>query len=123
MEHRTRVKVEAGIAVGLLLVVISMLFAKHAGAQEHPAFGARHTTTLILEVEVADVAKLEAKAIDILRTKYGKTLTEARELLRVDGKLDVARCIEWVTLNAVTSVVQYQATNVTVANEHPQEQP
>ena len=60
---------------------------------EHPAFGPRHISQLSLEIEVADIAKLEAKAVDILRTKYGKTLDEARAMVRVDWKTDVARCI------------------------------
>ena len=109
------------VAVIVIFVLGMLLGAKIATAQEHPAFGTRHTSTLILEVEVPDITKLEAKAIDILRTKYGKTLEQARAALRIDGKIDVARCIEFVTINAVQSVAQYSATNVTVGNEHPAE--
>jgi hypothetical protein len=107
----------------LAAIVIFMLGmiagAKLASAEEHPAFGAKHTSTLILEIEVADIPKLEAKAIEILRTKHGQTLEQARAAVRIEGKTDVARCIEFVTINAVQSVAQYTATNVAVGNQHP----
>src|SRR5688572_19446629 len=104
------------LAVVLIFLLGMIAGAKVASAEEHPAFGSKHTSTLILEIEVTDIPKLEAKAIEILRTKHGQTLEEARAAVRIDGKTDVARCIEFVTINAVQSIAQYTATNVAVGN-------
>lgn len=88
-------------------------------SEEHPAFGAIHTTELKVESTVVDIPKLEAKAVDILRTKYGLTLAEARDKVRIDGKTDVARCLEYLYINAVTSVVQARVEVTVVAEQHP----
>lgn len=124
MTHTKRTAIEGAIAFALALVLLFMLVNDANGQEEpHPAFGAAHKLSLIGEIEVDDIPKIEAKAIDILRTKLGKTLDEARAMVRVDDKTDVARCIEFVTINAVMGVVQYRAVNVTVANEHPVQEP
>ncbi len=121
MTHAKRTAIEGAIAFALGIILLSML-VHSAASEDHPAFGSRHTSTLIVETEVDDIPKLEAKAIDVLRTKHGLTLEEARSRVRIDGRTDVARCIEVVTINAVQSVAQYRAVNVTVGNQHPEGQ-
>lgn len=135
MQHRTRVKYEAAAAVVLLFIALAMLmWARDANSQEtvpepavaeHPAFGARHVSHLTVRSNVADIPKLEAKAVEILRrpgtvTGERMTLPEARAVVRVDGKTDVARCLEIVITDRLRGIVQADVSGVRLANEHPE---
>lgn len=95
-----------------------------AMAQEpdHPAFAPHQSSTLAVESEVADIPKLEAKAVDVLRAKYGLTLEEARAQVRIDGKTDVARCLEYVIINAMAGIAQARVVASVVGNQHPEAQ-
>ena len=86
----------------------------------YTVFGPEHTSQLTVESNVPDIAKLEAKAVDILRTKSGLTLAEARAKVRIDGKTDVARCLEYVIMDALQKITQAEVVGITVANQHPQ---
>lgn len=106
--------------VAALLIILAVISAKALAQEpEHPAFGARHISTLVVESDVADVVKLEAKAVDVLRTKYGLTLDEARAKVRIDGKTDVARCLEHVIINALAGIAQAEVVGSVVGNQHP----
>jgi len=111
---------------GFVLVMFWSVLASIAVGQEapiepeHPAFGQRHTSTLVVESQVADIPKLEAKAVEVLRAKYGLTLDEARAKVRVDGKTDVARCLEHVIINALAGIAQAEVVASVVGNQHPE---
>lgn len=105
-----------------LVATMTMLTAASYSQEEHPAFAAHQSSTLAVESEVADVPKLEAKAVDVLRTKYGLTLEEARAKLRVEGKTDVARCLEYVIINALAGIAQARVVASVVGNQHPEAQ-
>lgn len=87
----------------------------------HPAYGPHHISTLTVESYVPDVPKLEQRVVDILRAADPTlTLADARAKLRINGKTDVARCLELLIIYAVDAPVQFEAMSTTVANEHPQ---
>jgi hypothetical protein len=104
------------------VAALALSMATSALAQDapHPAFGPTQTSILTVDAEVPDIPKLEAKAIDILRTKYGLTLAEAREKVRIDGKTDVARCLEYVVINALNGITQATVVGISIQQEHPQ---
>jgi hypothetical protein len=104
-----------GIALFWLLLIAGTALAQ----DDHPAFGPTHHTAITADAEVADIPKLEAKAIDILRTKYGLTLAEARDKVRIDGRTDVARCLEFVYINALQGIAQAKVVATAIANQHP----
>lgn len=63
--------------------------------------------TANIHMEVTDVKKVEAKAIAIVRNKDGLTLAEAQALFRVNGKTNVARCVEYIIRDAVFNASPY----------------
>jgi|GEM_PF-6508002 len=107
------------LAIAATLTILSAVVASQ---EEHPAFGTQHTSTLVVESQVSDIVKLEAKAVDVLRAKYGLTLDEARAKVRVDGKTDVARCLEYVIINALAGIAQAEVVASVVGNQHPEAQ-
>lgn len=119
MQHRQRANIEIAIAIALVVLVASLAIRQALAQDQHPAFGPHQTTQLTVETDVGDIQKLEAKAVDVLRTRYGLTLTEARAKVRLDGKTDVARCLEFVIINALAGISQAKVVGSVVANEHP----
>lgn len=119
MQHRHRANIEIAIAIVLALLVASVAIRQALGEDVHPAFGSHHTSNLSLDSEVPDIQKLEAKAVEVLRAKYGLTLSEARAKVRIDGKTDVARCLEFVIINALAGITQANVTASVVAEAHP----
>jgi hypothetical protein len=126
------------IAYCLAAAMALVLLAKCALAQDadHPAFARFQISTLVVESDTADIPKLEAKAVEILRrpgtvTGEQMTLTEARAQVRLDangkpdprGRTDVARCIEIVITDRLRGIVQARVSGVRVASEHPEVQP
>lgn len=87
---------------------------------EHPAFGPTHTSLLTVQSVVPDIPKLEQRVVDILRAQDpALTSAQARAKLRIDGKTDVALCLELLIIYQVGLPVQFEAVTITVANEHP----
>ena len=132
---QTKQTAREGILCATLAVILLGILISHAAGQDsHPAFGAKQTSVLTVETDTADIPKLEAKAIEILRrvgTVTGETMTlaEARAKVRVDangnpdskGRTDVARCVEIVVTDRLRGIVQTRVEGVTVANQHPTE--
>ena len=102
-----------------ILSILHMAWALAAEPEPHPAFGQHHLTNVRVESSVPDIKKLEDKAVTILREKYGLTLEEARAKVRIEGKTDVALCLEFVFINALVAVAQAEVSVVTVENAHP----
>lgn len=124
MDDLKKLKIALGIAAAFVLLGLAMFAATVASAQDHPAFGTHHVSQLIVTSDVPDVPKLEAKAVEILRrvgTVTGETMTlaEARAKVRIDGKTDVARCLEIVIIDRLRGIAQARVVGTTVANEHP----
>lgn len=114
------------IVLCLALLLLGFCAGKAYGQEvEHPAFGARHVTQLSVTSDVPDIAKLEGRAIDILRkpgTVTGEvmTLEEARAVVRIDGKTDVARCPEVIYAYQLRIVTQAVIDVARISNEHPE---
>lgn len=112
------------VYAGIFLLVIIAASAQDAPPPPppdyHPAYGPHHISTLTVESYVPDVPKLEQRVVDILRAADPTlTLADARAKLRINGKTDVARCLELLIIYAVDAPVQFEALSTTVANEHP----
>lgn len=105
----------------ILAICVALGFSQSIAQDEHPAFGNTQSAQLTVDAEVPDIPKLEAKAVDILRTKYGLTLDEARAKVRIDGKTDVARCLEYVVINALAGITQANVIGSTIVLQHPTE--
>jgi hypothetical protein len=105
----------------MTVAMLAILATLSAHAQEHPAFGTVHRTYMSVEAEVADIGKLETRAIDILvkPDHGGLTRDEARSKLRVDGKTDVARCLEVIYAYQLRIITQARVTASAIANQHP----
>ncbi len=105
------------IPMGLCLFGLALA----AYSQDHQAFGAHQEIVVTVTAEVPDIAKLEAKAVDILRKwDPALTLTAARAKVRVDGKTDVARCMEYVVINALGSITQAKVSGIRQEVQHPE---
>lgn len=115
----------AWIAAGLLTIIILCLVHR-ALAQDlpadHSAFSAHGVSSFSLEYDTLDIAKLEAKAVAVLREKSGLTLAEARGQVRVDGRTDVARCIEIIVPNHLKSITQATVIATVIGHQHPEPQ-
>lgn len=106
----------SAFAMGCFVGAISKA---HADEVEHPAFGSHQVTQITATAEV-DIPKAEAKAVDILR-KWDPSLTlaQARAKVRIDGKTDVARCMEYIYINAFDGITQAHVVGVRQENQHP----
>lgn len=105
------------------LVVIAQTTAPVPGAG---AFSSEGSAEYSIHYTVSDVPKLEAKAIAILRappdaggTGTPLTLAEAQARVRVGGRTDVARCIEFVVFDRMKGIVQAHIDAQTIHQEHP----
>lgn len=106
------------VAAALFLAATLLAWAIEARGQEdipHPAIS---ITSVQFESGVPDVAKLESRAVAILR-KRGKTLAEARALVRIDGQASPELCRAVIVDYALRSITQLQVTNVRVMQEMP----
>lgn len=120
MQDRKQI-IEAWIATAILAILI-LCVVRRALAQkpaDHSAFSAHGFAIMTVEYDTLDIPKLEAKAVDVLRTKSGLTLAEARAFLRVDGRTDVARCYEVIIPNHLKSITQGTVIGVRIENQHP----
>lgn len=109
-------------AMGIIIAAsMFALFAASVPAQEHPAFGAHQVIQLTITADVPDIPKLEARAVDILRRwDPSLTLAGARAKVRVDGKTDVARCLEYITVYQLQQVSQARITGIRQEAQHPE---
>jgi hypothetical protein len=101
------------------------------GAQEpeHPAFGPHQVIQLTITVDaldvagkpgVPDIAKIETKAVAILRAwDPSITLVDARAKVRVDGRTDVARCMEYIAIDRLNGISQAKVVGVRQEVQHP----
>lgn len=79
-----------------------------------PSIPLEYLTTQRLEItiqsEVPSVPKLKAKAISILRTRFGLSLAEAQEKLTLNGMTNVSLCNEYLIIDALAKVSQVKIT-------------
>lgn len=123
MQDRKQHIIEGWIAAVLLTILILCLVHRALAQEpppEHSAFSAHGFAVMTVEYDTLDIAKLEAKAVDVLRTKSGLTLAEARAFVRVDGRTDVARCYEVIIPNHLKSITQGTVLGVRIENQHPE---
>ena len=92
-----------------------------ASAQDHPAFEPAQRSMLTVESVTPDIPALESATLDLLTTRYGLTAEEALAKVRVDGKTDVARCIEFIVIEALRGISQATVIGTVVATQHPSE--
>lgn len=133
MQHSKRNMIEGSFAAVLAMILLSAI-VRHANGQDapappphpddHPAFLQLQKMTITVEPYVPDVPKLEQRLVDILRAADPTlTLAAAREKLRIDGKTDVARCLELLMIYVIDQPVQFDAVSITVASQHPEPTP
>jgi hypothetical protein len=106
----------------LFLIIGAWAVMLHA-QDDHPAFALKQRTYISVESDIPEggISKLEARAIDILvkPDHGGLTRDVARAQLRVDGRTDVARCLEVIFQYQLVTVTQAKVVASAIANPHP----
>lgn len=108
----------------LFSIAILTLACSIAAAQDHPAFGQHQVSQLTVEADVPDIPKLEFKVVALLRADDPSlTLAAARARVRIDGKTDVARCMELLIIHTLRGITQAFVVGTVVATQHPEPAP
>lgn len=107
---------------------LAILAATTAYAADHPAFDTHQSPRFAMEVKVVDQAAAASLAESILVTKGGLTPEEASAKIRVNGQIDLARCVEFILLDSLAGIpstltASLDVTNVTIELQHPETTP
>ena len=123
MQHRHQAKIEITIAVVLIacVAIAALLNVAVGQTPDHPAYGNHQVIQLTVTADVPDIPKAETKAVEILR-KWDPSLTlaAARAKVRVDGRTDVARCLEYIYINHLDAITQADVTGIRQEVAHPE---
>lgn len=109
-----------------LIAAVAFLLSSLALAQDHPAFAERQAPKFDLRVQVTDAERARDRAVQILTTKHGLTEAEALAKITSEGKVDLARCVEYIMLDALATLSPQQTeslalTDIVIRLEHPVE--
>lgn len=117
------------LAIGVLCAVIALAYGLSAYGQDAPVEpppATKYTSTFGVEFELtpAQLIKLEAKAISIIRRKGAvsgeqATLAEARAITRPNGIIDAQVCWEYVSTDRLRGIVQATVTGVRIQRPEP----
>lgn len=112
--------------------VAALSFASGLRAEDAPApidepvtpvvespYDTEQTTRIVVHITDIDPKKVESAAASLLRKKTpGLSLAEAKAQLRVNGKLDIARCLEEIYPAQLGKVSVGKVDASVVANFH-----
>lgn len=118
--HPKHNRIAAWITIGVIATCVLSSVALVALAQE-PVEPAKYTSNFAVEYELtaAQVKKLEAKAIEIIRRKgtvtgEQATRAEALAIVRPNGVTDVAVCFEYVSTDRLFGIAQATVRGVQI---------